>query len=45
MWPLLSGLTDMSPRQELVISGTIFIDGDYKLNVGNTQYAVWQGMH
>lgn len=45
MWPLLSGEVDTSPRTELVISGTVFISGDYKLNVGNTQYAIWQGIY
>ena len=42
LWPLLSGETNESPREELPISGNTLIVGDYKLIVGTQRYAVWQ---
>jgi len=42
MWPLISGQVSTSPRTEIVISDHTLIYGDYKLMVGNHNYAVWQ---
>ena len=41
LWPLISGQVSHSPRSEIVISEHTLIFGDYKLMVGNHNYAIW----
>lgn len=44
MWPLVAGLTKISPRYELVMNKNTLFQGDYKLIIGSsTKYAIWQG--
>ena len=41
LWPLISGEVDESPRTEIIISEHGLISGDYKLLIGNHNYAIW----
>merc|ERR1719474_1976687 len=43
MWPLISGNVEESPRTEVIVSDHGFISGDYKLLIGNHNYAIWTG--
>lgn len=40
LWPLISGQVTTSPRTEVVISDHTLIYGDFKLMVGNHNYAI-----
>ena len=45
MWPLLSGETDKSPREDVPVSNVTLISGDYKILTGNVNQAGWTGPH
>merc|ERR1719334_251883 len=42
MWPLISGEVSESPRNEILVSDTTLIIGDYKLMTGKFKFAIWQ---
>merc|ERR1719334_452752 len=42
MWPLISGEVTESPRNEILVSDTTIIIGDYKLMTGKFKFAIWQ---
>jgi arylsulfatase I/J len=43
MWPLITGETSTSPREELFVTGNLLIQGDWKLIVGVASSASWPG--
>lgn len=45
MWPLLSGETNESPREDVPVSNLTLISGDYKILTGVARQAGWTGPH
>ena len=45
MWPLISGETEQSPREDVPVSNVTLISGDYKILTGTVRQAGWTGSH
>jgi arylsulfatase I/J len=45
MWPLISGETKQSPREDVPVSNVTLISGDYKILTGTIRQAGWMGPH